>query len=255
FLRFAEPGRRIFVLANRTENVDPDRLLDLVHALGHGAVDGILTGSAGTEESPVRRHDNRRARVAAVVLAAGSSTRFPRHKLTVPIEGRPLIARVAEAAVQSGADKVVAVVGHEAGTIRKILETIPGLETVENPRYREGLSASIGAGLSTLSGFDGALLVLGDLPFLGPELLQRVIAEFRAGTAPVCFPTVGGRPGHPVLFRRDLWEALGAVRGDEGGRRIVRAQGARACTFDLEDRKSQIDIDTEEDYESTRNIR
>jgi molybdenum cofactor cytidylyltransferase len=119
---------------------------------------------------------------------------------------------------------------------------------VFNPLYEEGLSGSIRMGLEAAGDFDGVLIVLGDLPFLGADLPRALVEAYRSGTAPLGFPTVDGRPGHPVLFRRDLWRELEAVRGDEGGRTVVEKHARRAATFPWEDGRTQLDIDTEGDY-------
>jgi molybdenum cofactor cytidylyltransferase len=245
FLRFARPGRETVFVVNQCDASDPEEVDALAGLLGHGAVDRILSGSAADAAGGFRVHDNRDHRVAAIVLAAGESRRFGSNKMVFPVGGRPLVGRAARAALEGGADRVFVVTGHEEEALRRTLAGVAGLAFVSCPRYREGMSASIRAGLDAAEGFDAAAILLGDMPFVGPELVARVLREYRACTAPLCFPRAGERPGHPVLFRCDLWEDLRAVRGDEGGRSVVARHAPRARTFPLEDGRSQEDLDQE----------
>ncbi|MHC4600221.1 MAG: selenium cofactor biosynthesis protein YqeC [Planctomycetota bacterium] len=248
FLRLTRPGRETSILVNHADAVTNDRLASLARALGHGAVHRIVVGSAHSPSTPFTVHDNRDHWIAAVVLAAGSSERFGRPKQLAEFQGRSLLHRALETARRAGVERTFVVLGHEMEKVRAVVDPGDDLEIVANPRYGEGLSESIRRGLEAAGEFDGALLVLGDLPFLGVDLARAVVEAYRSSTAPLSFPVVEGRPGHPILFRKDLWGALREVQGDEGGRSVVEKHAQRAAAFPWGDRRTQRDIDTEGDY-------
>src|SRR6185295_14743802 len=99
--------------------------------------------------------------IAAVVLAAGRSTRMGSNKLLKSVEGKLMIRRTVENVLQSKASPVLVVTGHEDAKIREALVGLP-VTFAHNPNYAEGLSTSLKAGISQLPpDMDGALVVLG----------------------------------------------------------------------------------------------
>jgi len=247
YLGHCRPDRRTCVFVNQADAASDEEILDLTRALGHGAFHRIVTGSAGEPEPRLRVFENRNHRVAGAILAAGESKRFQGSKLTAPLWDRPMVRHVAESAVKAGLADILVVVGYDAGAVRASLDGIPGLRFVENARWEEGMGASIRAVALEASEFDGLLLLLGDQPFMGTTLIQRVLEEYRSCTAPLCFPMFDGRPGHPVLLRRELYSELRRLAGDRGARDVVKINADRARTFPLVDAGSQMDVDTRDD--------
>ncbi|MFO1128286.1 MAG: molybdopterin-binding/glycosyltransferase family 2 protein [Rhodospirillales bacterium] len=164
--------------------------------------------------------------VAAVILAAGRGSRFAGgNKLIAAYSGVPLVRRATEAALASQAMPVVVVVGHHAAAIEAALAGLP-VRIVENGRYREGLSTSLGGGIAALpASVAGALILLADMPLITAAHLDRLIAAFRSapGEPAVCIPVHAGRRGNPVLWPARLFPALMALEGDVGGRALFAA--------------------------------
>jgi molybdenum cofactor cytidylyltransferase len=166
--------------------------------------------------------------ITAIVLAAGVSARMGRPKLVLPVGGQSMIWRVVTNVLQSSADEVIVVVGGDATAVRGeivALEDDAGgrLKIVENARFREGQSTSIGAGLeATDPRCQGALFVMGDQPFVGPDIIDAIIAAFSAPGALVAVPEYPDGYGAPVLFSRELFGELLAVAGDRGGKDVMR---------------------------------
>ncbi len=186
--------------------------------------------------------------VAAVVLAAGLSTRMGGQKCLLPVEARPMVQRVVDAALASAAAEVVVVLGHEAVLVRETLRGRP-VAMVVNPRYAEGMSTSLQAGIQAVAGeCEAALFLLGDQPFVTPELLDRLIARFAADRSSVVRPTVGGRPANPVLVCASLFPDLLAQRGDVGGREVVSRHSSEVSLVAVDDARLVMDIDTAADY-------
>src|SRR5215470_12938319 len=161
-------------------------------------------------------------RVAAVVLAAGRSTRMGGpNKLLAKIAGRPLVRIAVEEALASSAKPVVVVTGHQRDQIEAALK---GLEVtlVHNPDFADGLSTSLKAGIAALPDVDGAIVCLGDMPQVDARLIDRLIGAFDPERgALVVVPTISGKRGNPVVWSRRFFPDLTALEGDVGARHLI----------------------------------
>ncbi len=170
-------------------------------------------------------------RVPGAVLAAGGGSRFRartgRNKLLVPVAGEPLVRHSVRAMLYaSHVAPVGVVVGCEAERVLDALGGLrrhPHLEVVENERWAEGLATSLRAVLEHLPGEVPGLVVLpGDMPFMTPALIDRVVERFLT-THKACFPIHRGRKGHPTVLPRTLFPALRRLQGDAGARAVLTA--------------------------------
>jgi molybdenum cofactor cytidylyltransferase len=186
--------------------------------------------------------------IAAIVLAAGASSRMGRQKLTLPMaDGRPLVRVSVEQVLAAGVDDTVVVLGGDAEAVALALAPLP-VRTVVNSRYAEGQSTSLRAGLDALRpGTVAAVVALGDQPLPDPDVIRRLIAAFRATGRLIAAPVYRDGRGNPVLFAASLFAELGAVTGDRGGREVVARDPARVAEVSV-DASMPADIDTPEDY-------
>lgn len=140
-------------------------------------------------------------RVAAVLLAAGSSTRFGSPKMLAPIGGEPLVRRVARAFVEAGFSEVVVVLAPGASGVDGALHGL-GARTVVNPRPGDGMLSSAQAGLAALAaGFDRVALTPADIPGLTAPVLRDLLAALPPPEpSSVDVPASGGRRGHPIVL-------------------------------------------------------
>ncbi len=187
-------------------------------------------------------------RIAAVVLAAGLSSRLPCNKLLQPIAGKPVVRHAVEAALKSQASQVLVVTGHESERLRDALSDLP-VAIINNPAYSNGLSTSLKCGLQHVgAGCDGALILLGDMPLITPALLDALIARFdpTAGHE-ICVPITGGRRGNPVLWGRRYFAELMAISGDKGGKFLMDLHQGAVTELEVNDLGVLIDIDTADD--------
>ncbi|MEE8274717.1 MAG: molybdopterin-binding/glycosyltransferase family 2 protein [Alphaproteobacteria bacterium] len=185
-------------------------------------------------------------RVAAVVLAAGQSRRMGRrNKLLAKIDGVPMVARAVDAALASQAHPVVVVTGHEREAVEAALEGRE-VDFVHNPRFVEGLSASLITGTAALpEDVDGALICLADMPRVKWQHLDRLIAAFNpAEGRAICVPTCHGKRGNPVLFAARFFPEMRAVAGDVGAKHLIGAYGDELCEVAIDDEAIFVDIDT-----------
>lgn len=187
--------------------------------------------------------------MAAIVLAAGGSARMGQPKQLLPIGDRPMVWHVTKAVVDVGLAQVVVVTGAHAEAVSAALADLP-VDVVLNELWAEGMSSSIRRGLRALRPeIQAALLVLGDQPALTSELLELLVARYRATKAHIIAPFYQGRRGNPVLFDRAMFSELLAVQGDRGGRLLVERHRDQVERVDLHDQAVIIDIDSPQDYE------
>jgi molybdenum cofactor cytidylyltransferase len=190
--------------------------------------------------------------IAAVVLAAGTSSRMGRQKLLLPMgEGRPLVRLSVERVLAGGLDDVVVVLGRDADRVAGALSGL-AIRPVVNPRYAEGQSTSLRAGLDAIMpGTEAVVVALGDQPLPDPGLIGRMVAAFRETRRPVVVPRYRDGRGNPVLFAAALFDELRAVTGDQGGRGVIAAEPGRVAEVAV-DAPMPADVDTWADYESLR---
>jgi len=186
--------------------------------------------------------------IAALVLAAGTSSRMRRQKLLLPMEGgRPLIRLSVERVVAAGLDDVVVVLGRDAEAVGAALAGLP-VRTVVNPDYAEGQSTSLRAGLAALGPATEAVVVaLGDQPLPDPALIGRLVGALRETRRSIVVPRYHDGRGNPVLFAAALFDELRAVTGDQGGRGVVARDPGRVAEVPV-DAPMPPDVDTWDDY-------
>lgn len=189
-----------------------------------------------------------RGSVGGVVLAAGRSARFGSgNKLLAPVDGTAVVRHVAETACESSLLEVVAVLGYESAAVAETLDGL-SLSVRHNDDYAAGQSTSVRHGVESAheAGWDAALFLLGDMPFLRAETIEQLLDAYRSGPATVVVPEYGGTRGNPVLFDRRHFEALASVSGDRGGRDVIEAS-ERTAFVPVDDPGVHRDIDTDAD--------
>jgi len=171
-------------------------------------------------------------------------------KQLLPIAGQPMVRRAAQTVCQAGLAQVVVVVGAQAEPVAEALAGLP-VQIVVNEAWAAGLSTSVRAGLEALRPeIQAVLMVLADQPALSTGLLEKLVARYEATGAPIVAPLFEGRRGNPILFDRSLFDALGAVEGDRGGRELLRLYEEQVERLEIDDAAILIDIDTPQDYDT-----
>ncbi len=189
-------------------------------------------------------------RLGAVILAAGASSRMGAVKQLLDVGGKPQVARAVDAAVGAGARPVAVVLGASADLVRSAVAERGILEVV-NGDWARGLATSICAGLAALlaaeASLEAVLLAPCDQPALSSEVILQLSALHRA-TGLIAAARYHGRNGAPAVFGRGHFEALLALTGDEGARKLLNADSTRVAAIDLPELGA--DLDTPEDYAS-----
>lgn len=191
-------------------------------------------------------------RIAAIILAAGQSSRMGANKLTLSLHGKPVLAHVVDKVRASGVALIVVVLGHDAEAVRSLFNDAD-IHFVINERHREGLSTSLKSGLSSLPpDVDGALIFLGDMPDIDVGLPDRMIGAFNPQEKrAIVIPKHEGRRGHPILWGRDFFPMLlEKLNGDSGARHLIDECSAWVAEIDTDHNGIFADLDTPEEFAS-----
>jgi molybdenum cofactor cytidylyltransferase len=199
---------------------------------------------AAAKAEPVKQ-----SHVAAIVLAAGRSTRMaPFNKLLVADRsGKPMIARVVDNVLSSGARPILVVTGHLSDEIRAALAGRP-VTFVDAPDYAQGLSASLKAGMASLPDSAAAAVVcLGDMPLVNGRMIDRLIAAYDPDEGrSIAVPTHQGKIGNPILWDRRYIPEIMQLSGDGGARVLLRAHMEQVAEVEINDDAVLRDFDTPE---------
>lgn len=188
-------------------------------------------------------------RIAAIVLAAGRSTRMgPDNKLLLTFNDKTMVNYVVEQLLESAVCGIYVVTGNEAEAVKK---SIKGqVNYVHNDEFVEGLSTSVKTGITALpDDVDGVMICLGDMPYITAKNYNDLIAAFEKGK--IIAPTNGSKVGNPLIFSRDLFSDFEGIEGDKGARKLLKDHPEKIIEIDLGTDAIFQDIDTPEEYDDT----
>ena len=199
-----------------------------------------------TRPQPREEPATRAGRVAAVVLAAGRSTRMGGpNKLLAEINGKPLVRTAVEQALASRANPVIVVTGHQH---KEVEGAIAGLDVklIHNPDFAQGLGTSLKTGVNAVPAEnDGAIICLADMPGVTAALIDNLIAAFDPEKgALVVLPTFEGQRGNPVLWSRRFFPDLMAIEGDVGARHMIARYAEAVTEVPVNGSAAFTDVDT-----------
>ncbi len=187
--------------------------------------------------------------VGIVLMAAGRASRMGEgagHKLLADFDGEPLVRRMAERALASRAEGVVAVTGYRADDIAAALVGLD-VTVTENPDYATGMASSLKAGVAALGDrLAGIMILLGDMPGVETAHLDALIAAFEHnGGDAIVRAADGDHRGNPVILPMRLAPAIQRLEGDVGARALIEESGLPVIDIDIGP-AARIDVDTPE---------
>ena len=193
----------------------------------------------------------REGRVAAVLLAAGSSTRMGRNKLLLPLDGDTVVRRAIKVARDAGLDPVIVVLGHDSSRIEEEIDDL-GCRTVFNPDHETGIHTSVRAGVAGLADeADAAIVMLPDMPFVTAAMLTTLVERYRSSHAPLVISRYGADVNAPpMLYDRQLFGEL-SVMQRRCGREVVQRHRDEAVEVEWPE-SALSDLDRPEDYDRIR---
>jgi molybdenum cofactor cytidylyltransferase len=186
--------------------------------------------------------------VAAVILAAGRSTRMGGpNKMLAELGGKPMVRIVTEQVLASKASSVTVVTGHQAAEVEKALAGLK-VKFVRNPDFAAGLAGSVRTGIAAVpENADGAVVCLGDMPLIDAKLIDRLIEALAPDRGHlIAVPVSDNRRGNPVLWSRRFFPDLTAIEGDVGARHLIGRYSEAVVEVPLAGKAALVDVDTPE---------
>jgi molybdenum cofactor cytidylyltransferase len=185
---------------------------------------------------------------AAIVLAAGASTRLGRPKQLIDWAGKPLLERVVSSTLDWPVDEVVVVLGSAAEEIIDAID-FGSAVVVVNEAWEEGIASSIRVGFDVVARdpkCEHAFVALGDQPKVPADVPSGLLAAAAVSSRPAVVPVYRYERGNPVLFDRWLWPRLMTLSGDTGasGLLLAHSEWVHEVRFD---HLPPRDLDSESD--------
>lgn len=251
-----KPGRaRVIPLINKVESREQlsnaYKIAELL--LKNNEIVAVAIGAVKNLQSPVSCVQSR---VAAVILAAGGSTRMQGQvKQLLPWGDTTFVGNAVRVARQSRVSEIVVVTGNRAPEVTMELQAATDVRIVHNPDWATGRASSVRVGIRALAQtVAGAIFINADQPFLTAQVIDAILARFAETRAPVIVPTYQGAAGSPVLFARELFDELTALQGEQGGRDILQKYEYVSSKVEIEDVRAALDLDTPEEYQHARGL-
>ena len=196
------------------------------------------------------------AEIAAILLAAGESTRMVETKALLDWYGMPLVRYQIEQLSAAGVSEVVVVLGHRADELQRAIDemdALPRVHTAVNSDYRQGKTTSIKTGLRNLRGAaKGVIHLAADQP-RPAAVLQRLVDEHLKGGNLISIPSHGGKHGHPPLFDASLIpELLEITEAKMGVREVIERHRDAVRGVSMESAVVLTNLNTREDYEAAK---
>jgi molybdenum cofactor cytidylyltransferase len=191
--------------------------------------------------------------IAAIVLAAGRSTRFGSPKVVATLAGAPLVRHVVERLQEASVDEILVVAGDEADEVGRAINGTRARLAV-NPSPAAGLSESLRIGLhASPADADAVLIALGDQPLIDPGIVDLMIAAWRSRRGTIIVPVYNGVRGNPVLFDASLRAELMLLEGDQGARQLFETHSSYVYRL-IVDVPPPWDVDTPEDLREVERV-
>lgn len=190
------------------------------------------------------------SRFAAIVLAAGYSSRMGELKPLLRVGGRTALERTIDLFRAAGVEDVIAVLGHRAEELRPIAERC-GARCALNQQFERGMYSSIAAGSRSLPRWAQAAFVLpADIPLVRPSTVRKLAQEWARGRYGIVYPMFNERRGHPPLIAREILDVV-AEEGAEGPlSALLASREPDAIEVPVIDEAIHMDMDTRADYEA-----
>lgn len=185
-------------------------------------------------------------KINLILLASGYSRRFNGNKLLTNFYDKPLYMHIIDKAINMDFNKVICVTQYEE--IKRNLNNT-GIYVVMNENSELGISNSIKLGINYDKEADGYMFMVCDQPFIRKDTIKNVIDVFETSNKGIA--AIGNESiiGNPVIFSRKYIDELLSLKGDTGGKKIVKRHLDDLELIEVNDDLEFIDIDTKEVYE------
>jgi molybdenum cofactor cytidylyltransferase len=188
---------------------------------------------------------------AIIILAAGNSSRFSGTKQLLHFNNKTLLQHVIDEAIDSSAEPIIIITGANADEIEKEIKQ-ENVQVIRNENWKEGMASSIVAGVKkaiTLNNdIEKLIITVSDQPFVSSALFTQLYQTQEKNVQHIVACSYADTIGTPVLFTQNYFDALMSLQGDEGAKKILKANSNDVATVDFP--QGAIDIDTQKDYDN-----
>lgn len=188
-------------------------------------------------------------KIAAIIPAAGYSSRAGFFKPLLPTDSSLVIERSVHTFKQAGIEDIRVVVGHKAELLIPVLTRL-GVKTIVNPHYDKGMYSSVQTGVKSLGNKVEAFFLLpADYAFVSAETMRSLMRAFDASSSEVIYPVYKKERGHPPLISAKLRNIILSTEPEGGLKELLEREFHNSTETHVDDKGILIDIDSEEDYQ------
>ena len=190
----------------------------------------------------------RATRPAAIILAAGYSSRMGAIKPLLPLEGKPMLLHSAEVFLAAGVGHIIVVTGFHGDKVGALARAY-GMNPVSNDHFDEGMFSSVCTGIAAVPPeYDVAFVLPVDIPFVAPQTVRAILEAMETG--PIVVPRYAGKTGHPPLLHRSLFGDILGWAGADGLGGFLNSRPTDITCLDVADRFVLRDLDSTTDIDS-----
>ena len=187
-------------------------------------------------------------KIAALILAAGPSSRIGQPKQLLEYHGQTFIRGITQTAIKAGLSPVIVVCGADAEAVSMAIKELP-VTLINNPDWADGLSTSIKAGLTAIpANVGGVMVLMADQPQVSVELLRAMLERHTQDLPPVLAPYVFDQRTFPRLYDRVIFSTLCEIQGDNSGDQLLFSKFSPRY-LNWYDRRLLLDVNTLQDYQ------
>lgn len=187
--------------------------------------------------------------VAAIILAAGESSRLGKPKQLLEFKGKTLVRRAVDAANGAKCSPIIVVTGGESPDIDAELQCTTAI-VASNKDWKSGIGSSIRRGiqhlLSSDKDIDAVVILVCDQPFVDSTIVNALIARRGETGKPIVASGYANTLGVPAIFDRSLFSALAHLSNASGAKSLILQNQDDVAGLPFPEGK--IDIDTIEEW-------
>jgi molybdenum cofactor cytidylyltransferase len=187
--------------------------------------------------------------IGIIVLAAGASRRMKEPKQLLRFEGKTLLRRAVETAIESICKPVLVVLGANFENTNAEIKDLP-IEIRFNKNWQNGLSSSIKTGIENLQKIEpdisAVIITLADQPFVAANHINNFAEKFYGSQKRIIAAEYNGTIGVPALFAKEIFDDFFKLSGDKGAKLILEKRGETLETIELPE--AALDINTQQDF-------
>jgi CTP:molybdopterin cytidylyltransferase MocA/HD superfamily phosphodiesterase len=188
--------------------------------------------------------------LAAIILAAGYSSRMKQNKMLMSINGEKIIESAIQCFQDAGVQDINVIVGHYAHEVTAVVKNMK-VNCVYNHHYNQGMFSSIVTGIQALRpGTEAFFLLPGDIPLVRANTILRLCHAYRDRNddTDIIYPVFSGQRGHPPLISKRCFSSILSTNCQGGLREILTQYEKSAYNLEVLDERILLDLDTTDDY-------